>query len=455
MNRLGLLLPGLLLVWLSFPLAAQHEAVDSTEEEHTSKYGVFDGHARFYGMMTQNAGPLSDYYALAAGAGIGYTSPAWKGFDLRFSGFFIFRLASSDLTKADPIVGATARYEPGLFDIEDLSKWEDMDRLEEFFLRYRFGKNSKIKLGRQLLSTPFVNGADGRMRPNLFSALWFDWNELERFGASGGFIQGVSPRATTSWYTIAESIGLFSQGKGYNGQPAAYHGYIDTRGLGVLGLYAKPFNGLKVELWEYWIDGVAHTEFLQTEWERQGWLAGLQVLHQGSLSDGGNVDPVRTYFMPGMRSLAFSARIQKSWNDWTLQLNGTRIGPNGRFVFPREWGREPLYTFLQRERSEGMADVWAVSTSVAKTMGPFQLFLGTGFHDNPSVYDGWSNKYRIADYVQFNANVKWHVFDQLDLELIAVRKVLVGSTPATPEIQFNRVDMTHVDLIANYFFGHH
>jgi hypothetical protein len=454
MNKIQYLFVGLLLIWLWVPLRAQHTETDSLHGAG-SKYGTFDGHARFYGMMTQNAGALTDYYALAAGAGIGYTSPSWHGFDMRFSGFFIFRLSSSDLTERDPITGEGPRYEPGLFDIEDLEKREDMDRLEEFFLRYRFGKSSSIMAGRQLLNSPLINGADGRMRPNLFSAIWFDVKEWKRFGLEGGYIHAVSPRATTSWYSMEESIGLFSQGKGYNGQPAAYKGFVETRGVGVLGLHAEPLPGLKTELWEYWVEGVLHTEFWQTEWKRGGWLLGTQVLHQRSLSDGGNADLVRTYFLPEMRTWLFSTRVQKSWNDWTLQLNGTRIGPNGRFVFPREWGREPLYTFLQRERSEGMANVWALSATASRKLGPFLFFLGTGYYDNPSVQDAWSNKYRIADFIQVNTSIRWHVMDQLDLELIAVRKILVGDTPATPDIQFNRVDMTHVDLIANYYFGHH
>jgi hypothetical protein len=102
-----------------------------------------------------------------------------------------------------------------------------------------------------------------------------------------------------------------------------------------------------------------------------------------------------------------------------------------------------------------MANVWALSATASRKLGPFLFFLGTGYYDNPSVQDAWSNKYRIADFIQVNTSIRWHVMDQLDLELIAVRKILVGDTPATPDIQFNRVDMTHVDLIANYYFGHH
>ena len=80
-------------------------------------------------------------------------------------GFYIFNIGSSNLTHPDPLTGQANRYEIGLYDVEDPSNKKDIDRLEEFYLKYSHGKGSII-LGRQLLNTPFINLQDGQNAPH-------------------------------------------------------------------------------------------------------------------------------------------------------------------------------------------------------------------------------------------------------------------------------------------------
>ena len=85
------------------------------------KKGEFDFHARSFFMSTINAGDLLDYSTLATGAGVGYTSPEWKGFQLRFNGFFTFQVFEQNVRIADPITGGVNRYELLLYDMNDLT----------------------------------------------------------------------------------------------------------------------------------------------------------------------------------------------------------------------------------------------------------------------------------------------------------------------------------------------
>src|SRR5688500_7908348 len=63
---------------------------DTNTLVHFLKQGKSDGQVRTFFMSTINEGKLSDYYALATGAGISYHSAEWKGLSAGVSGFFIF-----------------------------------------------------------------------------------------------------------------------------------------------------------------------------------------------------------------------------------------------------------------------------------------------------------------------------------------------------------------------------
>ena len=102
-------------------------------------------------MATINEGALSDYSAWGTGAGIGYESAVLRNLQFGVSGFFIHNLASSDLTKRDPLTNAPSRYELSLFDVENPENKNDLDRLEELFIRYHY-KKSQLTYGKQYLN---------------------------------------------------------------------------------------------------------------------------------------------------------------------------------------------------------------------------------------------------------------------------------------------------------------
>ena len=52
---------------------------------------------------------------------------------------------------------------------------------------------------------------------------------------------------------------------------------------------------------------------------------------------------------------------QKNPKNTDISINYNYIFNQDRFTFPREWGREPFFTFLPRERMEGTADSHAIA----------------------------------------------------------------------------------------------
>lgn len=135
----------LLLIFVSVITRGQ-EKKDTTSLLYAFKKGKTEGHFRLFYMSTNNDESLTDYYALAFGGGLRYQTKNYKGFQLGVGGFYIWNLASSDLTKPDPITNIMNRYEIGQFDQTDPSNKKDMQRLEDFFIRYNFRK-SFIKFG--------------------------------------------------------------------------------------------------------------------------------------------------------------------------------------------------------------------------------------------------------------------------------------------------------------------
>ena len=159
------------------------------------QYGVMQGHFRYFSMFTDNQAQLSDYYALAGGGGIRYETAPYHGLQFAVSGFYIFNLASSDLGIPDSLSGSKSRYELGLFDLEDPENKKDLDRLEEFYLKYTKSKSS-ITLGRQLINTPFINLQDGRMRPTGVEGAWLVSEDIKNTKFEGGLLWAISPRST-------------------------------------------------------------------------------------------------------------------------------------------------------------------------------------------------------------------------------------------------------------------
>ena len=191
----------LLVFWGSLPNAgAQHQEVP--EKPHMWKgnaksfydtgaiakafqYGTLQGHFRYFFMNTINEGPLTNYYANSGGGGIRYETAPYRGLQFAVSGFYIFNLHSSPLGGIDTLAFNGNRYELGLFDIENPENKKDLDRLEEFYVKYNF-KESYVTLGRQLINTPFINLQDGRMRPTGVEGVWFQILDVPKTKIEGG-----------------------------------------------------------------------------------------------------------------------------------------------------------------------------------------------------------------------------------------------------------------------------
>lgn len=441
--------------------AYQASEKDTNTLNHFFAKGRFYGHARSYWAATTNQGELTDSYAWGAGAGIGYETPKFfKHFQLGLSGFFMFNIMSSDLAKTDPKTGQSNRYEIGLFDIERPNDHEDLDRLEELFIKTHFGKKSVLTVGRQIPQTPFINPQDGRMRPTLTEGAVIDLNEWPHLQLHGEYIWRISPRSTVRWFDVGESMGVYPIGVDVTGKPSQYKGAVESGGIGILGAtYRK--KQWTVQILDTYIDNVLNTGLAKIEWKskavaNRNWFVGTQLIRQNTLGEGGNPDPAKAYTQPGVKATVLSGRVGRQSPKFDWFVNTTRITAAGRYLMPREWGREPFYTFLPRERNEGFGDVTATSINTFfKPEKHLKIELSGGYYQLPDTKNAILNKYGMPSYTQYNLGVTYQ-FDRylkgLNALLLVVRKDEIGETYQNDRYVFNKVNMTHFNLILNYHY---
>lgn len=428
---------------------------------HAFEHGRFQGHFRTFFMATDNARQLADYHAWAAGGGLHFSSAAWHGVSFGIGGVFNFNLASSDLAAKDPATGASNRYEIGLFDIENPKNREDLDRMEEFWLRYQW-KKSRLTLGQQSVQTPFVNYQDGRMRPTAESGIWAEVNEWKNTKIEGGWLWKISPRSTVRWYSVGESIGLYPKGLNPDGTGSGYAENLESKGIALLGITRQMGKHTKIQVWNQTVENIFNTAFVQADGTRplggsHKLLFGLQLTRQDALADGGNADAAKTYFQKGSQSNAISGQIGWSRSHWQALAAYTRITADGRFLAPREWGREPFYTFMPRERVEGSGDSHSV-TARLRWQGEKQKLTVEAAYGHFYLADirhPALNKYAFPSFRQANFDVRYAfggMFEGLRAQLLYVWKGHLGAGPGADKYVINKVDLSHINLILNYTY---
>lgn len=432
---------------------------DSTRLKDSFVKTQWEAHSRTFLMHTINEGSLKDDYALASGAGIGVLTQPVYGFQVGVSGFFIYNLWSSDIHKADSLTNQPNRYELGLFDVENQTNKNDLDRLEELYIKYTLSK-STITVGKININTPFLNPQDGRMRPTIEEGVWLQINESKKIGFNGGWIWEVSPRSTVKWFTLSNSMGIYPMGINIDGTKSNYYDRIKSEGMAIANIYIKPNEDLKINIWNSYFENVMNTAMIEINTsqslnEKSKLYQGIMYIHQDAVNNGGNVNQSQTYINKGAQSNIISAQIGLRNKKSNTSLNYTHITGDGRYLMPREWGKEPFYTFMPRERNEGLGNVHAfmAKTSFNAFKNKFKTGLAYGYYLLPDVKNYRLNKYGMPSYHQLNLDLAYS-FDKflkgLDIKFLAAYKIKAGETYDNLRYVYNKVNMVNLNLIIDF-----
>lgn len=440
---------------------SQQPLPDTNSILHAFKAGELSGHFRYFLMATDNQKGIRDFYANAMGGGIRFETARFHGFQLGISGYFVFNLGSSNLAAHNNNGAPGSRYEMGLFDVTDPENRNDIDRLEELFLKYS-RRNLSVSLGKQLINTPFINLQDGRMRPTEVAGLMADWQLKHKIRLQTGWLNQISPRSTVAWYKPGESIGIYSAGVNPDGSPSDYAGHLHADGIGLASLWLQVNQKWSLQLHELVVPSIFNSLLVQSNFQMplsdsSVWNLGLQYIRQDALKDGGNADPSKTYFKKNGSSQVLGIRVQRKFRNWTTQINYTRISNAGRYLMPREWGREPFFTFLPRERNEGLGDLhaWMARADYQWPQARLHFSGALGYYDLPDVKNYRLNKYGFPSYLQYNLELKHELSGWLqgaDLQLLYAHKINKGETYQDDLFVANKVNMGSWNMVLNFHF---
>ncbi|MBX7180521.1 MAG: OprD family outer membrane porin [Bacteroidia bacterium] len=434
---------------------------DSSKLWNAFKGGKVSGLIRYYFSATDNHSPYTDYFANALGGAIKYETGNFHGFRAGIEVYSNFNLGSSDLSKPDSISRQLDRYELGLFDVENPANKRDITRLTELYLSYTISKTT-LKLGRQALQTPFLNVQDGRMQPSVAQGIVFETQNLGKMKIEGGWIIGISPRSSSRWFSTAGSVGVYSMGVTTSGKKANYYGAISSKGVFFLGTQCSPIPWFKWTVHDLFFENVMNTVLVQIDlnWAiKPNWkiIGGAQSIRQDAVGNGGNPNPENTYINPKASAITLGGRLGFEWKGLEFTTNYNRIFNNGRFLMPREWGREPFYTFIPRERNEGAGNVhaWVAKLQYGWEKTGIKIGLAGGYYQFPDAKDFRLNKYGMPSYAQLNLDIKYRFtkwLKGLDAQLLVAGKINRANMYGEAKYEINKVNLVLYNFILNYLF---
>jgi hypothetical protein len=256
---------------------------------------------------------------------------------------------------------------------------------------------------------------------------------------------------------------VYPNGRAVNGVKADYSSSISSRYIAIGNIGVKPVQNVNYQVWNYYADNLFNILLNKVEWKKKvnsgTFLIGFQYLWQKSVySDTFSIE--RQYIGKDDQSHSFSGRLaftthhQEEWS-----LNYTRITKHGRFLFPREWGIEPFYTFMPRERNEGAGDVHALMAQHTRYLDKkkdLSLLVAAGVYNMPEVADARLNKYTMPSYYQVNARMRYRFrgfMRGMNLEMLYIYKGnLETGLEDIPSTYHNKVDMHNLSLVMDYYF---
>ena len=432
-------------------------ASDSARFASLNQYfaaSTYSFHSRSYFMGTANRGLLKDDFTLAQGGDLGIQTPWLHGLRFNLSGYFIYNLASSDLARPDSISGGFNRYEAGQYDLANRGTSRGLERVEQLNAEFQ-RRGFHAQLGRFQRETPFFNAQDGRMRPTLEEGLWLR-QSLGGWTLRGASVWSISPRSTVDWYPVAQSVGIYSRGVRADGSPGAYMLSDAGKALYIAGAQGPLAKNLTLEAWTMAFPNVMHSHTAQFEYRLGGAKFRLMGLAQGRLGNGGNAQEDLTYIPEGHQAYAVSSNASLPLpRKRYAALSYTRITGHGQYLMPREWGRDPFYTFMSRERNEGLGDVHAATLMLGSIRKRGSHEINVGFYDLPEPGNYRLNKYGMPSYWQVNVAGRMRpqkAFDGLTLRYLVMYKGALGPNNLSLAQQYNKIGVWHLSLSADYAF---
>ncbi|UJP65227.1 hypothetical protein [Mongoliitalea daihaiensis] len=414
---------------------------------------------RNYWMSTSYWEDFKGDFALGQSAFLRVNTKSYKGFSVAARYTVFANLWSSNLLDRDPITGNFNRYEVGLFDVVNPEK-TFFGKLEELQIRYDSEKFQAI-VGRMDINTPFINPQDGRLSPTFVEGIQLRYSPDSKNSFYAYGVTRISPRSTSEWFDVGQSVGLYPVGQSEFGRPSEFRGNTSSRWVSIVDWRHQATPDMAIEVNNTLVDNISNTLFSQVtkDWKRAEGrntvVTGLQFIFQNGIGEGGNPDSIKRFKNPDDINIVISGRLGIKNPRMQFYTAYTRIDGRGRFLSPREWGKDPFFTFIPRERNEGYNQVNAFTLFYQRNLPKqdLQIYSFAGLHFLPDPSNAAINKFAFPSYAQWNVGARYIPSDWgkgLNFHLILMSKINLLEGEMRPQWIYNKVNLVHVNFITNY-----
>lgn len=407
-------------------------------------------------MLTDNADGLEDFSIFVTYGQVGYQRKINDWLKLGAQGNFLFNWGTNNITNRDAVTGSGPIYEGNLWN-QRLMTGSTEFALPALYAEMSFGKHI-ITVGRFLKDSPIIN-AEPWPFPNALEGVWYEVEPIDRLKVQLAGITKIAPRFSGEFEGIGESIGIGAVGVDVNGQNSGYRSNTASDFLGIANVNFVASDALTIDAWNYFVDNVSNTFLLEPTYKVSDFTFKTMLILQQRVGDGGNPNSTLRY-MTDEKASYFGLRAERKRGKHTLQLNFSRIGDSGRLLLPREWGKEPFYTFQRRTRVEGLSDVtslmakWQMDWSGENR--DMRMFVTLGSNSTSAVNDFAKNKYLVPSAIHLATDFKYtwnsNSFKGMSLEMLLAYRFLNEEINGVENYRINRADFFHTDLILAYTF---
>ena len=294
-----------------FLQSVAHES-DSLRSKPTNPIQATLG-LRSYWMSTNYLEDFKGDFALGQSAFLQLKSKEYKGFSVK-GRYSVFGNAwSSDLLARDPVTQNFNRYEVGLFDVNNPSD-RFFGKVEELQISYSAPKFNAV-VGRMDINSTFINPQDGRLSPTFVEGIRLEYQLDKKNSFSAQLIGRMSPRSTSGWFDIGETIGMYPVGQSEFGGPSNYEGNTDSDFLTVMDWQHRTDSDVRLQLNHTYVGNISSTVFTQVikDWDilnnAKKFVTGLQFIVQNGLGEGGNPEPIKRYKNPDDLNFVLGGRV--------------------------------------------------------------------------------------------------------------------------------------------------
>ncbi|NNE27511.1 MAG: hypothetical protein HKN09_11770 [Saprospiraceae bacterium] len=270
-----------------------------------------------------------------------------------------------------------------------------------------------------------------------------------------GWIHGVSPRGITEWFSINEAVGILNNGKDCLGDPSHYHDVAQSKGIAVVNYNVELLSGFKLQLADYWIHHLMNTVWLQADYSIRSFLLGFQWVSQQSSNFQNGLEINQRYFDPQFASNTVAFRLGWSRDNFQMNINYLQGLDEGRFLFPKELGRDDFYTSLPRMWMDGLGKSQVASLNFSWQSDPLKVKTSVAYLSTPDRENFISNKYGLNDFVQCNLQVDYtfnDVLEGLQLTFLYVTRPIYDNEGLSTSDKFYKYDLHHFNFITNINF---